>query len=142
MVAVRLGRDLRHVAIASPTYLERFGVPESPKDLSKHKCLRWRWSGETHPYVWEFIEKGAWFDVEVSGPLIVTDYDMLLQSTVDAMGIAFCPDILVQDLLSGGRVVEVLKEWSGTFPGYFMIFPQQRQIAPALRAFVDFMKSN
>jgi DNA-binding transcriptional LysR family regulator len=36
--------------------------------------------------------------------------------------------------------VEILKEWSAPFPGYFMTYPQQRQMAPALRAFIDFMK--
>jgi hypothetical protein len=28
------------------------------------------------------------------------------------------------------------------FPGYSMAYPQQRQMAPALRAFIDFMKSS
>lgn len=141
MVAVRLGPDLRHVAIAAPSYIERFGTPKTPKDLVHHKCLRWRWSGETHPYAWEFHERGAWFDIEVAGPLVVTDYEMLLRATIDGVGVAFCPDILVQEILKSGEVIEVLREWSEPFPGYFMTYPQQRQMAPALRAFIDFMKS-
>jgi DNA-binding transcriptional LysR family regulator len=142
MVAVRLGPDIRHVAIAAPSYLASFGVPKTPKELAKHKCLRWRWAGETNPYVWEFFENGAWFNVEVSGPLVVTDYDMLLRAAVEGVGIAFCPDILVRTLLDSGKVVEILKEWSAPFPGYFMAYPQQRQMAPALRAFIDFMKTS
>lgn len=142
MVAVRLGPDIRHVAIAAPSYLASFGVPQTPKELPQHKCLRWRWAGETNPYVWEFFENGAWFNVEVSGPLVVTDYDMLLRAAVESVGIAFCPDILVRTLLESGKVVEILKEWSAPFPGYFMAYPQQRQMAPPLRAFIDFMKTS
>jgi DNA-binding transcriptional LysR family regulator len=37
---------------------------------------------------------------------------------------------------------EILKNWSAPFPGYFMAYPQQRQMAPSLRAFTDFMKSS
>ena len=67
MVAVRLVPDIRHVAIAAPSYLASFGVLKTPKELPQHKCLRWRWAGETNPYVWEFFESDAWFNVEVSG---------------------------------------------------------------------------
>jgi DNA-binding transcriptional LysR family regulator len=49
----------------------------------------------------------------------------------------FCPDIVVRHLLASGKVVEILKEWSAPFPGYFRACPQQRQMAPALRAFID-----
>jgi DNA-binding transcriptional LysR family regulator len=142
MIAVRLGPDIRHVAIAAPSYLASFEAPKTPKELAKHKCLRWRWTGETNPYVWEFFENDTWFNVEVSGPLVVTDYDMLLRAAAEGVGIAFCPDILVRDLLESGEVVEILKEWSAPFPGYFMTYPQQRQMAPALRAFIDFMKTS
>ncbi len=78
--------------------------------------------------------------MEVDGPLIVTDHTMLLQACIGAMGIAFCPDIIVEDLITEGRLVAILEEWSGRFPGYFLTCPQQRQMAPALRAFVDFMR--
>jgi DNA-binding transcriptional LysR family regulator len=54
----------------------------------------------------------------------------------------FCPDIVVRHLLASGKVVEILKEWSAPFPGYFRACPQQRQMAPALRAFIDFMNSS
>jgi DNA-binding transcriptional LysR family regulator len=37
---------------------------------------------------------------------------------------------------------EILKNWSAPFPGYFIAYPQQRQMAPSLRAFIDFMKSS
>ena len=41
MVAVRIGGDLRQIAVASPAYIERHGRPETPKDLHAHRCVRW-----------------------------------------------------------------------------------------------------
>jgi DNA-binding transcriptional LysR family regulator len=35
----------------------------------------------------------------------------------------------------------MLERWSATFPGLFLCYPQQRQMAPALRAFIDAVKA-
>src|SRR5262249_9621215 len=43
MVAVRLGPDLRQIAVASPEYLARHGAPQHPRDLLSHQCIGWRW---------------------------------------------------------------------------------------------------
>src|SRR5262245_50603039 len=69
LVAVRIGPDLKQIAVASPDYLAKHGRPEHPRDLVNHRCVRWRWSGTTTPYAWEFFEKGSWFSVTVDGPL-------------------------------------------------------------------------
>lgn len=50
MVAVRLGPELRQVAVASPTYLAMHGTPAAPRDLLLHRCIRWRWPGHDAPY--------------------------------------------------------------------------------------------
>ncbi|MEJ1975507.1 MAG: LysR substrate-binding domain-containing protein [Acetobacteraceae bacterium] len=47
MVTVRLGPNLRQIGVASPQYIARHGRPKTPRDLSSHSCLRWRWAGET-----------------------------------------------------------------------------------------------
>lgn len=54
MAAIRLGPDMRQVAVASPAYLAEHGRPAAPRDLLQHRCVRWRWPGHTTPYKWEF----------------------------------------------------------------------------------------
>ena len=39
--------------------------------------------------------------------------------------------------IAAGRLTPLLERWSAPFPGYFLCYPQQRQMAPALRAFID-----
>ena len=89
MVGVRIGSDMRQIAVASPAYIARAGRPETPKDLHAHKCLRWRWPGRASPYNWEFFKDGAWFEVEVDGPLILSEQSMTIDAALDGMGIAF-----------------------------------------------------
>jgi len=140
MVAVRLGPDLRQIAVASPDYLERNGRPEHPRDLINHRCIRWRWPGRLAPYNWEFFEDGAWFEVAVDGPLIVNSKEVAIQAALDGVGIAFAVEQQVGEVLGDGRLIAMLEPWSARFPGHHLCYPEQRQMAPAIRAFIDALR--
>ncbi|WP_223677580.1 LysR family transcriptional regulator [Azospirillum agricola] len=141
LVALRLGPELRQVAVASPGYLARHGRPDHPRDLVRHRCIRWRWPGHATPYAWEFCENGSWFEVAVDGPLILNDKDMALRAALEGIGIAFAVEDTVVAHIAEGRLVPLLDAWSGPFPGRFLCYPQQRQMAPALRAFIDAIRA-
>jgi DNA-binding transcriptional LysR family regulator len=141
MVAVRLGQELKQIAVAAPDYLAAHGKPEHPRDLVSHRCIRWRWSGHSTPYAWEFFENGSWFSVTVDGPLIVNDKEMALRATLQGIGIGFPVENTVAEHIAVGRLVPLLQEWSAPFPGMFLCYPQQRQMAPALRAFIDALRA-
>jgi DNA-binding transcriptional LysR family regulator len=140
MVAVRLGPDQRHIAVATPGYLARHGQPRHPRDLVQHRCIRWRWPGRAVPYAWEFFEGGAWFEVAVTGPLIVNDKEIELRLALQGLGIGFAVEETVAHHIAAGRLVPLLERWSAPFPGFFLCYPQQRQMAPALRAFIDALR--
>ncbi|NMO15684.1 LysR family transcriptional regulator [Pyxidicoccus fallax] len=141
LVAVRLGPELRQIAVASPDYLARRGTPRTPQDLTAHSCIRWRWPGTATPYHWEFWQDDAWFEVAVDGPLIVNSKDFALRAALAGLGIHFAVDQVVRPYLADGRLVPLLEAWSAPFPGLFLCYPRQRQMAPALRAFIDHLRS-
>jgi DNA-binding transcriptional LysR family regulator len=140
MVALRMGPAMRQLAVAAPAYLQRHGRPGHPRDLLRHACIRWRWPGRAHPYAWEFFEAGHWFEVTVDGPLIVNDKEMAVVAALQGVGIAFCVEDAVADHLAAGRLVPLLEPWSEAFPGIFLCYPQQRQMAPAVRAVIDALR--
>lgn len=140
MVAIPLGGDIRQIAVASPAYIARHGRPETPKDLLSHRCVRWRWPGRTIPYRWEFFADGAWVEVDVKGPLVLSEQSMTIDAAVDGIGIAFWMEHELRPLIEKGLLVPLLEGWSAPFPGFSICYPQQRQMAPALRAFIDFIK--
>jgi DNA-binding transcriptional LysR family regulator len=137
MVALRLGPDLRQVAVASPDYLARRGTPQHPRDLVSHACIGWRWPGHERPYKWEFQENGQWFEVAVEGPIIANSKEFCLQAAVDGLGIAFPTEQLSSSYVAAGQLVRLLEPWSAPFPGFYLCFPARRQMAPPLRAFID-----
>jgi len=54
MVAVPVTGDLRLVVVGSPSYFARRGVPQHPRDLTRHECLNWHPTAEAAPYRWEY----------------------------------------------------------------------------------------
>lgn len=137
MVAVRLGGDIRQIAVAAPSYIARHGTPDTPRALLDHRCIRWRWPGQQVPYAWEFFDAGRWFSVAVTGPLIASSRAFTLQAALDGVGIAFLKEASVADAIAEGRLVPLLQRWSAPFPGFYLCTPQQRHMAPALRVVID-----
>jgi hypothetical protein len=80
MVAVRVSRDQRLAVVGSPDYFAAHPKPDSPHDLPNHRCINLR-GGSAGPYRWEFEKDGETLAVDVSGPLIVDDADLM--STVN-----------------------------------------------------------
>ena len=106
-----------------------------------HACIRWRWPGRDRPYAWEVRQDGRWFAVEVSGPLIASSREFGVRAAVDGVGIAFAVEEAVAPFVADGRLVRLLEPWSAPFPGFHLCYPQQRNMAPALRAFVPALRS-
>jgi DNA-binding transcriptional LysR family regulator len=140
MVAVRLGEDLRQVVVASPSYLAAHGAPKSPRDVHAHRCICWRWPGEVRPYAWEFFEDGDWFAIAVKGPVIVNDKQFQIDAALAGIGLAFVVEQYVAEHIAAGRLIPLLTKWSASFPGMFACYPERRQMAPAVRAFIDALK--
>jgi DNA-binding transcriptional LysR family regulator len=88
-----------------------------------------------------FSRTGSWFEVAVDGPSIVNDKEMGMRATLQGVGIGFPVEETVADHIAAGRLVPLLERWSALFPGLFLCYPQQRQMAPALRAFIDAVRN-
>jgi len=141
MVAVRFGGEQRLVVVAAPSYLARRPRPQTPRDLTEHACLGYRFpSGVV--YAWEFEKDGRELTVSPNGPLIVNnDQRLLIRSALDGAGLACVFEGMVTAELAEGRLVPLLLDWSPPFPGFFLYYPRQRQMPAALRAFIDFIRA-
>ncbi|WP_288391943.1 LysR family transcriptional regulator [uncultured Herbaspirillum sp.] len=138
MVAIRLTPDLNMVAVASPDYLARRGVPRSPKDLHDHTCINWRLQMDGRHYRWEFKKRGQQLEVAVDGPIITNHVDIGVAAALGGLGIAYHFERDgVSELLRQGRLVQVLADWSISRPGLFLYYPNRQHRPALLGAFID-----
>ncbi|WP_044561744.1 LysR family transcriptional regulator [Azospirillum sp. B4] len=140
MIAVPLGPRQRFAVIGSPAYFQRHPVPASPHDLRGLPCVRYRFlSGGL--YRWEFERAGVELDVEVDGPLTLSDQDLMVDAALAGTGLAYVFDARVTEPVAAGRLVRVLEDWCPYYPGLFLYYPSRRQLPAALRAFIDFARA-
>jgi len=139
MIAVRVSPDQRAAIVASPQYLAAHPKLESPRDLTRHRCINFR-RGESGLYRWEFERDGHALSVAVEGPLIVDDLDLLLRAAMDGAGLAFAFEQHVAPHIASGALVRVLADWCPPFPGYFLYYATRRQQPRALAALVDALR--
>jgi len=141
MVAVKISGDLEMMVVAAPSYLERYGVPETPRDLRHHRCINFRWPTDGSLYRWEFERGEEKLEAAVEGPLIVNEPELAIRAALDGVGLAYLFDYQTRAFVAAGKLVRLLQEWSPPFPGFYLYYPSRRQMPPALRAFIDFLQS-
>jgi DNA-binding transcriptional LysR family regulator len=140
MTAVRLTPPFRMVAVGSPDYLARRGMPTKPEDLQAHACLRLRRTiGGASP--WRLIDKGKPLEIIVQGPLIAGDFPTLLDAAIDGVGLAQVPEPVAVASVRAGTLQPVLTAYAPQTPGVFLYYPDRRQVLPKLRAFIEHVKA-
>jgi DNA-binding transcriptional LysR family regulator len=139
MVAVRVSRDQRLAVVASPAYFTAHSKPNSPHDLPAHRCINLR-GGSSGPYRWEFEKNGATLVVDVNGPLIVDDADLMIRAAIDGLGLTFSFEEYVAPHLASGALVRVLEDWCAPFAGYFLYYPSRRHQPAALSALIETLR--
>lgn len=138
MVAVRLTKDFRYVVVGSPGYFKARGRPASPKELTAHECIRYRFPTARTVYRWEFANGKKMYSVEPRGGVTVNDHLSMIELACRGNGLAYTLDLLAQPALAAGTLEQVLARHLPATSGLFLYFPAKSQAQPKLRAFIDF----
>jgi DNA-binding transcriptional LysR family regulator len=91
-------------------------------------------------YRWEFERHGEAMRIDVPGSLTLGEPDMMAQASRAGIGLAYVGEWMVADDIASGRLVEVLSQWTPSYPGYCLYYPGRRHMAASLRAFVDLVR--
>jgi DNA-binding transcriptional LysR family regulator len=130
----------RSCLVASPTYLEKRGTPTKPADLINHSCLHYRWQNSGKLYQWPF-KKSPMIHIGESLPvtMVCSNVEALIYLAQAGRGIACLPDFAVKESLADGRLQKVLSTSLAGGSTFHVVWPSSRQMAPKVRAFVDFV---
>ena len=140
MIAVPASGPQRQLVVASPSYLERHGVPTHPRELVSHRCVGWRPSPNVAPYRWDFEEDGRRFDVALDPQVATNDMRVMLNTALAGGGFTLGLEDTFCRHIELGALVTVLEEFCPRFRGFFLYFPYRRNHAPTLRALVDHVR--
>jgi DNA-binding transcriptional LysR family regulator len=140
MIAVPIGGQQREAAVAAPAYLAAHGAPFHPRELVHHRCIGWRPAPNVAPHRWEFEENGVPFDVAVEPQITTNDLRLMLRTALCGAGITFAPRETFRPYVERGELVWLLEDFLPPFPGFYLYYPQRRNMAPKLRALVEHVR--
>ncbi|GAA4249442.1 LysR family transcriptional regulator [Azospirillum formosense] len=140
MIAVPFPAPIGFVCVASPAYLGRAGEPTTPDDLQRHRCIGHRLPGG-RLYRWEFERAGQELTVDTNGPLVLDDEELMVDAAARGLGIAYVVSWAAEAALADGRLRTVLPAWMHKPERAAVYYPGHRAVPPALRAFLDVVKT-
>jgi DNA-binding transcriptional LysR family regulator len=130
LTAVKVGM-VRRVVVASPAYLAANGAPRTPADVEKHRAIG---SGRAP---WRFRGASA-LTPQPRMQLTVNGGDVAIACALAGHGLARPLSYQVHEELRDGRLQVVLAEHELPPLPVQLVYPEGRQAAAKVRAFVDF----
>lgn len=138
LVAVRLG-EMRRYMCAAPAYLERRGMPKSIEEIARHDTIDMPGpDGRARP--WMLSRGKETRKLEVKPRVCVDEALTIYRLVLNGAGIGTVSGYLCAPEIDAGRLVRLLPEWSSPPVEVSIVFPSRRELAPAVRVFVDYMK--
>lgn len=135
LVARRLG-DIPGKLFASPVYVGRRGLPETPADLAAHDCVLFRARGGKT--TWKLDDGNGLASVEVTGRIAGDDFTFLQSAIRAGAGVGVLPVILARPDLEKGLLVPILPRFRTRSGAFYLVHPPARHLPAKLIAFRDF----
>ena len=133
--------DAELVAVASPDYLRRAGLPRTLDDLERHECIQYDLPSSGRRIAWLFTDGGRERDVLAAQSHYVCAEDVLAGVTLARAGAGLFQTyrFVVEKDLADGTLVEVLQAHAGRSRPVSLLYPHGRLQPSRMRVFVEFL---
>lgn len=138
LTARKLADDTR-VLCASPSYLDRFGVPQTPDDLDVHRLIAFN-DLEPRALVSRDGDTAEFDPRQAAQRLVLNDGLTQKKATLDGAGISLNSQWLVHEDIKKGALRRVLPAFeSAEHPALWLIYPKSNVVSAKVRVFMDFL---
>jgi DNA-binding transcriptional LysR family regulator len=124
---------------ASPTYLERFGTPERPEDLERHRMIGFVSSATGQVIPLELTVNGELKHYTPPLAMSVVSGESMAAAARAGLGLIQVPSYHLERDVAAGILVEVLSEFRPSQTPVSLLYPHSRQLSPRVRGFIDWV---
>ena len=139
LIAIPAGH-VRRVVCASPQYLKERGLPQEPKDLLKHDCLRL--IGLAPGVAWNFRHKGRTLSVPVRGQFVCNQAAATIDACIDNLGIGTFLSYQVAPLVAQKKLKLILIEYEPPPIPLSIVYPHAKLLSARVRVFAEWATEN
>ena len=132
--------ESRRIIVASPAYLNAYGMPETPEDLAGHNCLTFNFRRTLNE--WPFRNPGETevYRLPVTGNTTVNSGMIMRQLCLVGSGLGRVGQFHVQADIDAGRLIPVLEPYNPEdLEQIHAVFAGHEHLAARIRAFIDFL---
>ncbi|WP_306545046.1 LysR family transcriptional regulator [Malikia spinosa] len=137
IMARRIARN-RRLLCASPAYLSGFGLPATPQELARHRCIVIRENNATFNH-WQLTDGQDKLMVKVNGPLSTNHGEVAVDWALAGHGIVLRSEWDVAAYLREGKLCRLLAPWAGEAADIHALYPQRHHLSAKVTAFLDFL---
>ncbi|WP_307279009.1 substrate binding domain-containing protein [Labrys wisconsinensis] len=123
------------VVVASPGYLARRGMPETPEDLVRHRIVGG--SAAAVPTAWRFERDGRDAAIKLEPHFSTDENEGAIAAAVAGFGITSTSGWACRRELEDGSLVRLLPAWTLAGIPVHAYFPMGRATRAAARAAID-----
>lgn len=136
-------KPLTHVAIASISYLNKYGIPATPDELDATRKQHWCIPRESSPIGshWRFLKKNSEIIINVAGRFFSNENRAIKEAVMNDLGIAILPKYSVIDLLSSGQAQEILKEFMPPPTPVSLLYQEKRYVSSAVSEVINYLEA-
>jgi LysR family transcriptional regulator for bpeEF and oprC len=137
-VARRVG-FLYFATCAAPSYIAKYGRPQHPDDLVRHRCIN-HFSPLTGKLIdWVFSKNAIRVQTSLQGHIALEDENSYVAAAEAGLGIAQIPAFVLKEAMEHGSLDLVLGDWFPEPSPLYVVYPQHRHLSGRIRVFVDWV---
>lgn len=136
LVARRFDEQLL-VTCASPAYLARHAAPQTPHDVSRHRCIVFRMPSSGRDRRWDYRHGKRAVSLAPDAVMRLGDGEAMVQAAATGLGITQVPSYMAEQAIKRGRLVEVLSGYRPDPLPIALVYPSRQHVPPRVRAFGD-----
>lgn len=127
------------VTVASPAYLDMYGVPQTPAGIEGHVAVNYAspTTGRIEPFEW--TDESGVRTRQLPARVTVNGAEAYIACGLAGLGLIQVPGYDVRDHLSSGALVEVLPAHRPAAMPMAMVFPQRRHLPRRTQVFADWL---
>lgn len=125
------------IICAAPSYLRKYGVPQTLYDLGKHRCSAFRRASDGRVVPWRVKIGDGDEDQPVNPAFCTNDEDFELRTVLAGEILAQLAAPTAASLIRSGRLVPLLTEHVSDFYSLFVYYGSRSAQPVRVRRFID-----
>lgn len=133
--------ELVLINVASPVYLERYGVPEVPNDLHAHLAVNYASPSSGRVEDWEWVEGGGLKARPMRCRVTVNSAEAYIAACLAGFGLIQIPAYDVWRHIEAGELVEVMPHYRAAPMPMTLLYPHRQHLSRRLQVFADWLEA-